>query len=264
MLAALIVIGVFECIRARVFISDVQDYKNSAAVLTIVDSVDRLTRSVDSAPPVYYCQLNYVGLISKFNPAYDELAATKDLSEELVPKLNQDLVNVEPVPAYSSLLEFLPQPKKARKISQDLHASIDSLKQLTSADARTSYCLTLRDALAKVYFLQDLRNPEGVSALSVGQLESFQVNVSQAQAIIQPIEFPTIFEAEHVAFLQLLQKIAIDLREDEDKYTQFSRSIEQDVLELEEILAGLREASGDLLNRPKDIALQASYLQIEP
>jgi hypothetical protein len=104
-----------------------------------------------------------------------------------------------------------------------------------------------------------LQKPESVSALLPGQLENFQVNISQAQEKLKTMKFPSIYQPSHLKINEIFVQIAKDLRLDDNSYTKFAREIEADVQALNETNHTISNLATDLRNRPKDIAIQASY-----
>lgn len=252
---------VFECVRARIYLHSVADYKNSVKVLELHDNVEKLNESVKLSKPAYFCNIQFTDLLSEFNQAYTSSTA-KDISLDLlVAQIGDQVSSIKPAPAYSSLATFLPQPKKARWESQQISAAIAELEKYTKTDVRSIYCLGLRDALSRVYFLEDIQNPEGVSALLPGQLDNFQVNTRQAQEQAQKLSYPDVFEQEHVAINEQLIDISNDLRGDDNNYVSFSRNIEQDVQAIQLILDHIRALAPDLVELPDRINISANALR---
>lgn len=261
LLATILLLSIVECVRARMYSSSINDYKNSVKVQSLLDTVDKLTKTVNATAPAFYCKLDFQVLSQQYNPATAESDFSQNSVETLIQQIRAEIEIIKPAPAFSSLLEFLPQPKKARNTSEEINGAISRVESLTSSDARSEYCIKMRDALATIYFIYDLQKPEAVSAMSVGQVENFQIKVSDTTNNFISLTFPVVFEKQHLAFLELLNKISADLRQDENNYDTFSRAIEDDVMALNEILQGISDNSGDLANKPTEIAIQLNYLR---
>ncbi len=259
-LVFLILFTIFESGRAIYYQKSVRNYKNSVAVLDIRDTVDKLNFVTQDNPPAIYCDLQLEGLLQENNEAYQQITENNQPGN-LVSKLREQVKNAGSPPAFNSILQFVPNVRHARDTSQEIHGAIKNISSLTTFDVRSEYCINLSKVLSKVYFLPDIDSPEGVSALSVGQLENFQVNVSQAQKSLLIITPPPMFTEQHIEINNLLNTIALNLRENAYKYDEFSRRIEQDVQLLDKTLDDIRAKSIDLQSRPGQIAIQAKVLE---
>lgn len=259
-LSLLIFAGV-ECIRANAYLNSVDSYKNSVEILNAKDTVEKLQTSVELSSKAYFCDISHNDLLPAFNEAYADFFSENNHPEVLIPKLNSQLQTVGPPPSFSSLMNFLPKPRKAEQTSREIKTAYIELIELTKNNEINKYCINLETALVRTYFLQDLKKPEGVSALLPGQIDNFQTNVAQSQELIKSMTFPTEFEQEHLKVLEFLNKVAGDLNKDDNNYKQFARDIEADLLILDEALASIREKTIELQKVPDDIALQASILE---
>jgi hypothetical protein len=253
--------SIFECARAYYFEKEAEAYKTSVEVQNLQQTVTLLNEST-VVPSAAYCDLSFEGLLADFNDAYEPIIEESRRPENLHKKLQEQAAQISPPPSYRSLAEFLPRPKNASELSDNLQEAVESLAVLAKLDARSEYCLQLSQVLARTYFLSDIKKPEGVGALFVGQVENFQINVGQAQEMMKKLKYPTDFEAEHVKIFEILNSVAINLRKDENKYTAFARNIEQDVNQLEATLSSIRDKSADLQKRPQEITLQAGSLKV--
>jgi hypothetical protein len=157
-------------------------------------------------------------------------------------------------------MDFLPRPSQAEKISSEMAESLKSLKELVIDDIRSKYCSELGATLSDVYFIADLQKPEAVSAMLVGQLEEFQVRVAKTQETLKIMAFPSTMEAEHLKINELFVTVAKDLRADDNRYTQFARSMEGNITELNTIIDQISEKSADLKTRPQQLKLAADGL----
>lgn len=251
----------FECVRARLYLHTVSEYKNSVEVLALHDSVEKLNSLVKFSRPAYFCDIKFNDLLPEFNQAYTESSNENISADVLISRLKDQVKSIKPAPAFSSLVKFLPQPKKARIESQQINEALTNLEKYTSSDVRSTYCIGLRNALSRVYFLEDIQKPEGVSALLAGQIENFQINMQQAQDLAQALSYPDIFEKEHIEINELLIKTASDLKGDDNNYVGFSREIEQDVRGIELILDRIRTLVPDLVELPDRITISANALK---
>jgi hypothetical protein len=251
---------VFEYIRASIYLNTVDDYKKSEAILRVKETADKLTRASQVKQPAIFCDIDHKDLLKEVNKAYDNLT-NENNPELLISMLNSSVKQAGSPPIFNSFLQFIPKIHQARIINQEIQGSMEALASLTTTDERSSYCTSLVGVLGEIYFLTSIETPEGVSALFVGQLENFQVNTKQAQKTLQAISPPTVFIDQHTELNQLLNKIALDLRNNSNKYIEFSRIIEKDVDQLEIILGNIKSKTQDLQSRPSQIALQASLLE---
>ncbi len=245
-----VLLAVAEYTRTWTYMRQVNDYQNSSRILQLKDSVDQLVRASQSGASTVYCSL-----------VFDEEQSKKTNSvEPIIGRLQKQVELASPAPAFSSLLESLPRPREARQLSEEMRSALEKMDVLTRQDARSSYCNTINDELKSLSFLLTIQEPQGVSALLVGQLEEFQVNVKQTQDRLKTMQFPEMFEEEHIMILETLQTIAVDLRHDDNDYAQFAKKIEADVITINDTLDSLRSKTKDLQTIPQQIALLSSYL----
>lgn len=254
-LVTIMMLGIFEFARATIYMNRVKVYKQTQAVVELSDKVNLLNRSVELASPAALCQVSHKNLLSQFNDAYRTFFADNVQAHQLLDDLYETSKSLPAPPRFWSLMTILPNVQDARSESSDMREARQTIQRLSERDARSEYCVAVSDALTRTYFLQDLQTPQGVSALFVGQIENFQVNVSQAQEMLVQIPFPTMFESEHTELVKLYQQIALNLREDDNNYTAFARRIETDVAQLELVLARLTQKSADLQTIPKQLTI---------
>jgi len=250
---------IFESVRASYYQKSVRNYKNSVAVIGIKDIADKLNLVTQNNSPSIYCVVESEGLLREINKAYQQ---TTDDSKPsvLIERLSQQIEQAGSPPAFNSVAQFVPSVRRARQASLELYSAVGELTVLTGDDERSDYCTALVKVLSEVYFLPEIDSPEGVSALFVGQLENFQVNVAQAKQELRKIAPPSVFVEQHIKLGQLLNTVELDLRNDANKYSEFSRRIEGDVEELQLILRQLKDKSTDLQKRPSKIAIYADVL----
>ncbi len=260
-LLSLLIFAGIECIRANAYLNSVETYKNSVEILNAKDTVEKLETSVKLSSKAYFCDISHSNLLPAFNEAYADFFSENNHPEALMPRLNTQLQTAGAPPSFSSLMNFLPKPRKAEKTSLDIKTAYLELTKLSKDNAINNYCINLETALVRTYFLQELKKPEGVSALLPGQIENFQTNVSQSQDLVKNMTFPTQFEQEHLKVLEFLNKVALDLDKDDNNYKQFARDIEADLKILDEALGGIRAKTADLQKVSDDIALQLSILE---
>lgn len=241
-----------ECARAAIYLNSVNDYKKSAKVLVLQDSVVKLQNAVDAVSSSYFCDIDLTKLTESSNEAKTEV---------IVEEIRNQIEQVKPAPAFSSLVDFLPRPKKARATSVDLKKSTDQISNLVQQNVRSAYCLELDSALTNINFLQDLQKPQGVSALLPGQIESYQTNTAQSKEVLLAMKFPTEFEQDHIKLLEIINKIEVDLRGNDNNYKQFSRAVESDVNEIDAVLASIRLKTVELQEIPQQIDIAASVLE---
>lgn len=251
----LIVISGAEYARAHVYLSSTVSYKNSVRVLSLKDTAERFNREVaDSASPVY-CSFDLEGFTKGASTTDADLANANNRPGVLARELNEYAEKAAPSPAFSSLLQFLPKVRLARTVSQEMAISLKEIKNLTSEDSRSTYCLELVSVLSEVGFVNNLKAPQGVSALHIGQLDNFQANVSRAQDELLSLTPPTQFIDQHVAINQFLNDLRLDLLEDSNDYMGFAANISDGYDQLSSALDGLELGSADLLPKADQIAL---------
>ena len=137
---------------------------------------------------------------------------------------------------------------------------LQGIENLTGEDSRSTYCLELVNALSEVYFINDIRKPQGVSALHVGQLENFQVDVNQAQELLLSLSLPNLYVEQHATINNVMNDLRLNLREDTSDPEAFSRIIQKDYEELSFTLKEIEIRSTDLLSRPEQLVLYADAL----
>lgn len=258
---SLFIFAGIECVRASAYLNSVDSYKNSVEILNAKDTVEKLQTAVKLSSKAYFCDVSHDDLLPAFNEAYADFFTENNHPEALIPKLNSQLEIAGSPPSFSSLMKFLPKPRQAELASREIKTAYTNLIELTKENEINKYCINLETALVRTYFLQDLKKPEGVSALLPGQIDNFQANVSQSQDLIKNMTFPSQFEQEHLKVLEFLNKVAGDLNKDDNNYKQFARDIEADLIILDEALASIRAKTTELQKIPDDIALQASILE---
>ncbi len=95
----------------------------------------------------------------------------------------------------------------------------------------------------------------------VGQVENFQVSTRKAQGLLKDITPPSAFLDEHAAVSEILNRLALNLREDENNYETFSRRIEMQTVELQLVLDTLASESTDLRDMPQRLYLETASLR---
>lgn len=251
----------FESVRAQLFEMQVADYRRSVRVQNANDSISKLVAATEKGGngPVF-CDVKLDNIIGEHNPAYENSEATQTA---LVLEVRDKAQAIRPSPAFYSLLSFLPHIKTEKKLSDSLKDSAETVNNLTKQDIKSQYCLQLVDVLSEVYFLKTLSTPEGVSAMRVGQVENFQINVKQAQSKLQSLTPPSQFADEQLQIAEILNRIALHLRGDENNFTMFSRNIELQVQNLEIVLQAIHDQSSDLANIPAQLYLHTQILRTE-
>lgn len=257
--SAILLFTAVEYGRAWAYRQSVAEYKQSATVLSLKTTVDKLQRETEKQPAAYYCDLSADDLLALFNQAYEP--AGSDSIDSIVQQLHAEVSGTKP-PAFSSALNVFPGIVGARRISEEVSRAVSGIRKLTESDVRTTYCMELQQVLAQVYFLPNLSAPEGVSALLPGQQENFQVNVRQAQEQFASIRtIPKSFADEHARLGELLESVASNLRANRNDYDGFSRALQQNAIKLQDIVDDIGSKAKDLRQRPQEIALQASILE---
>lgn len=180
---------------------------------------------------------------------------------ETFDRIHDRAKNGPPSPAFFSLLRYLPHINTARSSSIRLKNARGAITNLTKQDSTTQYCSSLVDVLSKVYFINDLQSAQGVSALRVGQLENFQVNVDQAQQKLLALSPPQTLVSQHKALNEFFNDIRLDLREDDTQINDFSRLIQADYLNLQSILQDMQLATQDLQAIPDQLLIHSAELQ---
>lgn len=248
-----------ESLRAQIFDAQLRNYKESSEVQVLNNTVERLASRAETGGDAALCELKLEGNIQGSNSAYKK-GGEEDL-QVLMADVNARASEAVPYPAFHSMLRILPHIKARSEDSQNLSASIKSAQNLTKQDTKSSYCLQLLDVLSEVYFLESIRKPEGVAALRVGQVENFQVNVRKAQELLKGINSPTAFLDENTAVSEILNRLALNLRDDENNYEMFSRRIEIQTVELQLVLDSLASKSADLRDLPQRLYLETASLR---
>lgn len=240
-----------ECARATIYQNTVEDYKKSVKVLNLKDSISILQRTVKDYDASYFCDIDQSKIA---------LDTTSSVSS-LMASIREQIEQAKPVPAFSSLLDFLPRPHKARAVSVDMKKATDQITELVVADARSTYCMDLSSALLDINFIQSLKKPEGVSALLPGQVEDYQVKTSNVVELLLNMKFPSNLEQEHIKLIEAIKQIEIDLRGNDNNYKQFSRTIETDVANIDLVLAEIKIKSLDLQLIPEQLDIAVSILE---
>jgi hypothetical protein len=252
--------SLIELTRAGLYRNSAREYKDSAEVQSLHETVDKLQRSTEQLPAAFYCELDHENLLSEFNEAYSELDSENTV-ENLVRRVSNQTEELSPAPAFSSPLNFLPVVKGSSELSEEMEQALQVITELTEQDVRSDYCLKVEEVLTRVYFLESLATTEGVAALLPGQVENFQVNLRQAQEIFEEIQtVPKIFMSDHGNLAELLQNVGEDLRKNANKNEAFARRIQNDIKSVKSIITNIGDKTEDLQRRPQEIALQASYL----
>ena len=246
-----------EASRAAWYSRTVGSYKNSAAVMEMRDTVDKISRSATITRSAYLCDIALENLTPQLDQESIEFSQENNHLQVLVPKVHDQIATLKTAPKFYSLAVFLPQVKAAKKQSSELEQARTKLSLLTKPDARSDYCTALEEALIKVYFIMTLQKPEGVEALFPGQLENFQVVVQQSQEEAQKLSYPTKYEQEHLAINKLLVQLEKDLKTNDNNTVAFSRRIEQNVLQLNDELNMLQQKAEDLSRLPGELLVFA-------
>lgn len=256
----LLFISGVEYLRAHAYLDRVEDYKSSVDVLHLMDVAHKLNREVYSGTSAIYCGFDLNFLIAGVNEAYADKEGEQKSAEALRRQLHELAYDVSPAPGFNSLAQYLPKVREARDTSQDVKESVAELQNLTREDSRATYCQHLINALSKIYFIDDIRTPQGLNALLVGQLENFQVNTDQAQKAFLELNPPEVYRGQHVAINDFLNDFRSDLRGNPNDYVAMSRLMQENYENLNFTLKEIEIRSGDLLSRPEKIALYVSVL----
>ena len=239
--------SLFECVRARLYLANIEAYTHSTSVLNLVGAAENLLHADDKQSGSLFCQFSL-----------SEISDNTDIAYEAYQRA---IAEVSKPPVYSSIMRFLPKPKKARQTSVEFAGAYTRLQQLAETDIRSKYCAELSDALRNLDFMTDLQKPESVSALLPGQLENYQIQVAKAREVLQGMSFPSDFSSEHADLFRTIDQVGVHLRGDDNKYTTFARVIEGGLDSITEILVRIQEKSLDLQLRPVEISLQAHYFE---
>jgi hypothetical protein len=263
-IATLILLSSFEYGRAWFYLRSVKDYRDSAQMQMLKESVDKLNRAVEKTTPSYFCNITEENLLTEADSLRENFKIDENTPEKLVARIRDQMTIVGHPPKYSTLTTFLGLPKKAQKESTQMENAIARLKELTVDDIRSVYCLEINDALSRVYFIKDIQTPEGVSALLPGQVEDFQARVGKARELYLTMRFPEPFSEQHTKFIEVLNEIAVSLRQNDNNYVEFARRLESEKLQVDALLESVRLKTTDLQLRPIQIALQAQLLYGAP
>lgn len=251
----------FESLRAALFSMRMAEYRKSAEVQEFNNAVGRLANmSEKGSDASILCDLRLSGNIGGYNAAYQSDGPTVST---LLQEVRNRAETVVPSPAFHSVLTFLPQLKAQESLGESVHAALKNVAILTKQDSRSIYCSQLLDVLSEVYFLPAISSPEGVAAMRVGQVENFQTNVRKAQNKLRALSPPQEFSNEHAQMLELLNRIALYLRGDDNDYITFSRQVELQSAQLELVLQALRVKSTDLQSMPAKLYLETAILRSE-
>lgn len=99
-----------ECARATIYQNTVEDYKKSVKVLNLKDSVFLLQRTVKDYDASYFCDIDQAKIALDTNSSVSSLMSS----------IREQIEQAKPAPAFSSLLDFLPRPQRARAVSVDM------------------------------------------------------------------------------------------------------------------------------------------------
>lgn len=257
----LVLFSALETVRAQLFMLQLDNYRTSARVEALNDSVDRLVAQTEKGgggPAL--CELSLDGNIVGYNVAY-QTQSNMQTTEDLMRAVHDRAMQALPSPAFYSVLNFLPHIKSKQDTSEAAARALNQEVNLTKQDTQSQYCLRLLSVLSEVYFLKTISTPEGVSAMRVGQVENFQTNVRKAQEALKAIIPPPEFADEHVQLTEILNHIALHLREDENDFVSFSRRIEMQTSELAIVLQSLHDKSAHLRNVPGNLYLESTILR---
>lgn len=253
--------GGVELVRAAYFMRRAEEYRNSARVQTLLSDIDTLNKSVLVAPAAYFCNIDLENLLPDFNSAYIALGQGNNAPDAVMDRLKSDIETAKNTPSFRSYLTGLRSVERAQTESKKLNSAIDRLSELTEENDRSTYCQSLQDALSRTYFLQSISTPEGVSALLPGQVENFQINVTQAQELLLRMHVPDEFKQEHEKLHEAYEQVASILKSDDNAYVRFSRDIERQVLGIDETLQSVRTKASDRQAIPTEIMLSAAALR---
>jgi hypothetical protein len=78
------------------------------------------------------------------------------------------------------------------------------------------------------------------------------------------MRFPEPFSEQHTKFIEVLNEIAVSLRQNDNNYVEFARRLESEKLRVDALLESVRLKTTDLQLRPIQIALQAQLLYGAP
>jgi hypothetical protein len=259
--ATLLLFGFIECVRAWHFQNNMREYKLSSEVQSFVDTIDRLQRVTENNPSAYFCDLSTRNLLNQFNKAYEEQGLGENAPEQIMSLLREDMSTVAKAPSFWSIVDFLPRPAAASKMSTDITSAIKNMQDALKHDIRSEYCLNLQDALSRLYFSESIRTPQGVGALLPGQIENFQVNVRQAQEALLNMTIPDDFYESHVALTKNVQNLGQALQGDDNNYVDFSRKVDVEMVDLESQLEQLRQQTLDLQLIPAKLKIESANLK---
>lgn len=250
----------FECNRARVYQNRVDDYRTSDAVVSLRQDIDQLAQySSGDVPMAVFCRLSMSEIAYFVTGVSDRIPVRNE--EKFLTEIHAGVEAVSPAPSFNSMLQILPRIREARIASEELHEGLVDIKNLTTQDTRSEYCFNLYEILAQLYFVDILRTEQGVSALHVGQIENFRLDVNDAQEKLQALAPPKPYANQHRALNDFLNDLRSDLQASTNQYTTFSRTIESDYLTLESILAEIEAGATDLAERPEQLLIRSKVLQ---
>lgn len=250
-----------EQARAEFFIKNAEDYRNSATVQTLLSDIDTLNRSVLVAPAAYFCNLDLENLLPDFNNAYLSLGQGNNAPDAVMSRIRSDIELTKNVPYFHSYLTVLPTVERAHLESKELNSALARLRELSAENERSEYCQSLQEILGRTYFIESIRKPEGVSALFPGQIENFQINLSQAQEALDALPAIDNSIEVHAGLRRALSSLSLILKGDENNYVMFSRAVEEQYTEIESLLESLRSKNQDLQDIPAQLALAIVDLQ---
>ena len=249
---------IFECGRAYLYINKVDDYKVSVKAIYLKDSIAKLQQAYSSFGASYFCDLDRNKIIAYV--ANPDMNSVENM-DEIVAKVSENLADATPPPSFSSLVDFLPRPKRAKQVSNDINSSLESIDQLIKPNAKNEYCSGVGRVLEISYFLDSITKPEGVGALLVGQIEEYQSVIAKTTDELLSMKFPTELNDEQIRLIEVFNTISTDLKGNENYYVSFSRKIGVDVQELDEVLKNISDKMSDVQKIPESLDVKISVLE---
>lgn len=257
----LVICSIGECVRASFYMNHLNDYKNSAKIQHINEDIDRINRAVTRAPSAYFCDITSENLLDEFNSAYLKAGSEDSEPGAIIEHIRQDFTDIGPVPEFTTIFSILPRPSKAIEQSKQAKEAYLILQDLIKIDERSEYCQSLQEILGRTYFIESIRKPEGVSALLPGQIENFQINLSQAQEALDTLPAIDNSIEVHAGLRRAYSSLSLILKGDENNYVMFSRAVEEQYTEIGSLLESLRSKNQDLQDIPAQLALAIVDLQ---
>lgn len=243
-----------ELWRSNQYQTRMEEYTQSAKVQNVVAEIDRLAKAVEEGDKALVCDLSVASTLQE-KESQDTSAMLGKIHEDVLQLINNR-------PSYESAAVYLPAVRDSREMSGYIDNAIESLHELSKPTSISAYCHALNGVLSQSEFLADISKREGVSALSVGQIERFVLNfdkVQQAIATVRPV--PAEFSAQHEKIVQLYTDITPLLREDTTNFVVFSSNIEQKLIELDSILQEIKQTATGLQQLPEQLQIQSATLR---